>query len=247
MKISIITVCYNSETSIDKTLQSIANQTYKDIEYIIIDGGSTDGTLDLIEKYRHNITKQISEVDAGLYDAMNKGIQLATGELVGILNSDDTFFNNHVLEDVSNFHKKHVIEASIGDIVQHNEHGKIVRTYKADKWNPQKLKIGFMPPHPAIFFKRSLFDTFGLYELDFIIGADYELITRFFLKNNITWKYSGMTTTAMLIGGLSSSGMSSYKLISKEIGKALDRNNIDYSPLKVKLRGFWKIVGILRK
>ena len=104
-----------------------------------------------------------------------------------------------------------------------------------------------MPAHPAIFFKRELFDTFGNYQLDFIIGADYELITRFFLKEKISWKYSNLTTTSMLIGGLSSSGVSSYQLISKEIKKALTRNNIEFSYLKVQLRGFWKVIGLLNK
>ena len=104
-----------------------------------------------------------------------------------------------------------------------------------------------MPAHPAIFFKRELFDKFGIYQLDFTIGADYELITRFFLKHKITWKFSDITTTSMLIGGLSSSGVSSYQLISKEIKKALSRNNIKFSYLKVQLRGFWKIIGFLKK
>lgn len=247
MKISIITVCYNSAATINKTFQSVALQTYKNIEYIVVDGNSKDATVPIIKKNESLITKWVSEPDKGLYDAMNKGIQLATGDLVGILNSDDTFYNNSVLEELVDFHKNNAIDASIGNIIQHNENGKIVRKYNARNWKPKKLKIGFMPPHPAIFFKRELFEKFGLYHLDFTIGADYELIARFFLKNNITWRYSGITTTAMLTGGLSSSGMGSYKLISKEIGKALSRNDIDYSPLKVRLRGFWKIVGLLRK
>jgi hypothetical protein len=104
-----------------------------------------------------------------------------------------------------------------------------------------------MPPHPSIFFKRELFNKFGQYDLGFKIGADYELIVRFFLKNKITWKYSGITTTAMLIGGLSSSGSSSYKLITKEIQKALSMNGISYSPIKIKMRLVWKLIGFLKK
>ncbi len=247
MKISIITVCYNSAATLEKTIQSVASQAYNNIEYIIVDGNSKDTTVEIIKKYESTITKWISEPDKGLYDAMNKGIQLATGDLVGILNSDDTFYNNTVLKDLINFHKQNLIEASIGNIVQHNAEGKIIRKYSAKNWQPEKLKIGFMPPHPAIFFKRALFSKFGDYQLDFIIGADYELITRFFLKNNIKWKYSGITTTAMLVGGLSSSGYKSYQLISKEIGKALRRNGIAFSTAKVHLRGFWKVVGLFKK
>ncbi|MDV7187788.1 glycosyltransferase family 2 protein [Lutibacter sp. TH_r2] len=247
MKISIITVCYNSATTLEKTIQSVAGQTHANVEYIVVDGNSKDTTVAIIKKNEDVITKWISEPDKGLYDAMNKGIQLATGDLVGILNSDDTFASENVLKKVANFHSQNAIDASVGNIVQHKQDGTIVRTYSAAKWNPEKLKIGFMPPHPAIFFKRTLFDSFGLYHLDFTIGADYELITRFFLKHNITWKYSGITTTKMLIGGLSSSGVKSYQLISKEIAKALTRNEIKFSPLKVRLRGIWKISGLLKR
>ena len=247
MKISIITVCYNSATTIEKTILSVASQTYANIEYIIVDGNSKDNTLEILKKHENKILKWISEPDKGLYDAMNKGIAMATGDLIGILNSDDTFHSNTVIEDIVNFHRKNDIEASVGNIVQHRENGKIVRLYSSKYWNPEKLTIGFMPPHPSIFFKKDLFNKFGNYDLGFKIGADYELITRFFLKNKITWMYSGITTTAMLVGGLSSSGTSSYKLITKEIQKALAMNEIAYSSFKIKMRFFWKIIGFLKK
>ena len=247
MKISIITVCYNSEKTIERTFLSVKNQSYAHIEYIVVDGGSTDGTLDLIKKYKDTVTKWVSEPDKGLYDAMNKGIMMATGNIVGIVNSDDTFFNNEVLQDIVAFHQQNKIEASVGNIVQHNQEGKIVRKYNASHWKPERLKIGFMPAHPAIFFKKELFDTYGMYSLDYKIGADYEIITRFFLKEKIIWKYSGITTHAMLVGGVSSSGLSSYKLITKEIAKALNRNNIEFSYTKVFLRGFWKLIGFLKR
>lgn len=247
MKISIITVCYNSDKTLEKTIKSVISQTYNNVEYIIVDGNSKDNTLDVIKEYQSNITKWVSEPDKGLYDAMNKGIAFATGDIVGILNSDDIFNNDTVLEDVAKFHKENNVEASVGNIIQFNDQGKTVRKYSAKQWNPEKLRIGFMPAHPAIFFNRDLFEKYGDYQLDFTIGADYELITRFFLKHNITWKFSDITTTSMLIGGLSSSGVSSYKLISKEIKKALTRNNIKFNYSKVQLRGLWKIVGFLNK
>jgi glycosyltransferase involved in cell wall biosynthesis len=247
MKISIITVCYNSAATIEKTIQSVANQTYTNIEYIIVDGNSKDGTLDIIKKQKDKITQWISEPDKGLYDAMNKGIAMATGDIVGILNSDDTFFSNTVLSEIADFHTKNAIDASVGNIVQHKEDGKVVRVYSSKYWKPEKLKIGFMPPHPSIFFRRELFDKLGFYELGFIIGADYELITRFFLKEKISWNYSGITTTAMLVGGLSSSGSSSYHLITTEIQKALLMNGVLFSPFKIKMRFVWKILGLLKK
>jgi glycosyltransferase involved in cell wall biosynthesis len=247
MKITIITVCYNSVATLEKTILSVVGQSYASIEYIIVDGFSKDGTLDVIQSHEDKISKWISEPDKGLYDAMNKGISIATGDLIGILNSDDTFNSNTVIEEIANFHRQNSIDASVGNIVQHKESGKIVRLYSSKYWNPEKLKIGFMPPHPSIFFKKELFDKFGNYALGFKIGADYELITRFFLKNKITWKYSGITTTAMLVGGLSSSGASSYKLITQEIQKALNMNGIIFSSFKIKMRFFWKIIGFLKK
>lgn len=247
MKISIITVCYNSAMTIEKTILSVAKQTYQDIEYIIVDGKSKDNTVSIIEKHKDVIHKWISEADKGLYDAMNKGVNLATGDLIGILNSDDVFNSDTVIEEIVDFHKKNNVDASVGDISQHKENGKVIRLYSSKFWKPEKLRIGFMPPHPSIFFKKELFAKFGYYDLGFKIGADYELITRFFLKNNITWKYSGIITTAMLVGGLSSSGSASYRLITKEIQKALSMNGINFSPIKIKLRFIWKIIGFLKK
>lgn len=247
MKISIITVCFNSEKTIEKTIQSVLAQTHFDCQYIVIDGASKDNTIEIIKKYENKIFKWISEPDKGLYDAMNKGIALATGNIIGILNSDDTFYSNTVLAEIAAFHDKNRIEASVGNVIQHKKNGKVVRVYSSKFWAPDKLKIGFMPPHPSIFFERNLFKKFGDYELGFKIGADYELITRFFLKNKISWKYSGITTTAMLVGGLSSSGSASYKLITREIQKALRMNIIAYSQSKIKMRFIWKIFGFLKK
>ena len=247
MKISIITVCFNGAATIEQTFESVKGQTYPNIEYIVVDGNSKDTTVSIIRKYEPIITKWISEPDKGLYEAMNKGIAMATGDLIGILNSDDTFTDNHVLENIAKFHLQNNVDASVGNIIQFNEEGKTVRKYSAKNWSPEKLKIGFMPPHPSIFFKRGLFEKYGKYHLDFVSGADYELIVRFFLKHHISWRFSNITTTAMLRGGISTSGLRSYQLISKEIAKVLAKNNITFSPIKVKLRVFWKLFGVLKK
>jgi glycosyltransferase involved in cell wall biosynthesis len=247
MKISIITVCYNSANTIESTFRSVESQIFADLEYIVIDGGSNDATLMIVNKYRHIITKLISEPDRGLYDAMNKGIKLATGDILGILNSDDIFKDDYVLHNIAEFHIENSIDASIGDIIQSNNFGRIVRKYSAKNWSPNKLRIGFMPAHPAIFFKRTLFDKFGNYNLDFTVGADYELVIRFFLCNNISWKYSNITTTSMLIGGISSSGYKSYNRISIEIKKALELNQISFSYFLIIIRIIWKLEGFLNK
>lgn len=245
MKISIITVCYNSASTLEATILSVASQTYDNIEYIIVDGNSEDGTLEIIKKHEKNVDKWISEPDAGLYDAMNKGLSMASGEIVGILNSDDTFFSKTVLTEIVNFHKDNCIDASVGTIVQRNEKGMLIRRYSAKDWTPENLRIGLMPPHPSIFFKRELFGVFGCYNTKFQIAADYELIIRLFLVKRISWKYSCIITTSMLIGGASSSGMASYNVITEEIQKGLKMNGIKFSPFIIKMRFVRKLIDYL--
>ena len=247
MKISVITVCFNSTSTIEETFKSVQKQSYKNIEYIVIDGGSNDGTLDLIKSYQKIITFWKSEKDKGLYDAINKGIELATGDYIGILNSDDTFFNDDTIKNVADcLNKSTNIDAIIGDIVQH-KNKKIIRKYSSKNWKPEKLKVGFMPPHPSIFIKRKLFKELGNYSLGYKIGADYELIIRFFLKNNISYKYSGITTTSMAVGGASSSGIKSYNKITEEVKKAFEQNDILYSHNRVKYRFFWKLFDFINR
>ncbi len=248
MKISIITVCFNSVETIEKTIESVKSQDYDDIEYIIVDGNSSDGTINIIKKYESNvIDKWISESDKGLYDAMNKGLEMATGDFVGVLNSDDYFYGNSTISKVVEFLKNHSdIDAITGDVM-YEKNGKIIRKYSSKKWKPDLLKIGFMPPHLSIFIRRTMFDKYGNYTLGYKIASDYELIIRFFLKNKIKYKYSDIITTIMSVGGLSSSGWSSYKTITKEIDKAFKTNNIAYSPFKVKFRFVWKLLDYIRE
>lgn len=247
IKISIITVSYNSSKTIEETIKSVQNQTYSNIEYIIIDGASKDTTTAIIKKYEDIITYWISEPDAGLYDAINKGIVKATGDYVGIINSDDVFYDKDTIEKIASFLSDNAgIEAITGDIVQHRN-GRIIRKYSSSNWLPHKLKKGFMPPHPSIFLKTELFSKYGNYSTEYKIGADYELIVRYFLKYKINYRYSGIITTSMAVGGVSSSGIKSYNVITREIKKAFAQNGIRYSPLKVKFRALWKVLGYINK
>ncbi len=157
MKNYIITVCYNSADTLEKTFLSVSEQTYDNIEYIIVDGNSNDGTLGIIQNHEDKITKWVSEPYKGLYDSMNKGIEMATGDIVGILNSDDTFYSNTVLAEIATFHNNNSFDASVGTIMQHKDNSQVARVYSSKYWSPEKLKIGFMPSHPSIFFKRDLF------------------------------------------------------------------------------------------
>jgi glycosyltransferase involved in cell wall biosynthesis len=247
MRVTIITVCYNSERTIEKTIQSVINQTYQNIEYIIIDGKSTDQTVTIIKSYNKFISKWFSEIDCGLYDAINKGIIHSTGNLIGILHSDDIFFSNNVIEEIVKFHSNNLIQASIGDILQVNRKGRIVRKYSSQNWDPAKLKFGFMPPHPSIFIKKELYLKYGFYLTDFKISADFEFVTRLFLKNKITWDYSNITTTKMLIGGLSSSGIGSYITVTREIAKSLKINRVKFMHIYIYFRFIGKFIDIIGK
>tara|TARA_B110000046_G_scaffold52469_1_gene58670 strand:- start:1796 stop:2542 length:747 start_codon:yes stop_codon:yes gene_type:complete len=245
MKLSLITVSYNSELTIRDTLESVKNQSNRDLEYIVIDGGSTDGTIEILKDYSNIIDKIVSEPDKGIYDAMNKGIEIATGDIVGILNSDDTFYSNTVINEVISFHKKNKIQASIGNISQYTKSGKLIRLYCSNSWVVKDLKFGFMPAHPSIFFEKELFNIFGNYSLDYKIAADYELIVRFFLKQKIIWKYSNIHTTKMLIGGASSNGIVSYINITREIIKALNDNGVRFFKATILFRFISKLNQVL--
>jgi len=202
MKISIITVSHNSVATIEDTIKSVINQNYPDWEYVIIDGGSTDGTLEIIKKYQDKITKIISEPDQGIYDAMNKGIKLATGDIVGIINSDDFYINENVLSKVVFEFSYDDIGAVYGDIVlvDNIKTDKIVRFWKAGDYNSNKLSSGWIPPHPAFFVRKSVYDRLGMFNLKFRIAADYELMLRF-LKNGVRIKYLPETLVKMRVGG----------------------------------------------
>jgi glycosyltransferase involved in cell wall biosynthesis len=238
-------VSYNSERTIEKTIKSVIEQSYRNIEYIIIDGNSSDLTLDIIKKYDDFIFYYVSEPDNGIYHAMNKGIKVATGELVCILNSDDTLYNSMVIERMMEFYNNNCVDALIGNVIQHDINNRMMRFYSSEKWSPEKLKIGFMPPHPSVFLRRCLFNELGDYNIRFKIAADYELITRFFLNYKISWVYLDIITTSMLIGGVSNSGLSSYKIISKEIQQSLKLNGVKFLGIIIHMRFLFKIKELI--
>jgi len=227
-RISIITVCFNSERTLEHTIQSVITQDYLNIEYIVIDGGSNDGTLEIVEKYKKNIATFISEKDEGIYDAMNKGIRAATGEIIGILNSDDTFYDSSVLSKIAQAFSEADIDATISDIVfvKRDSDHKVIRKYSSKRWGPWKFAWGFMPPHPSFFVKRNELNKLGLYKTGYKIAADYELMIRYLLINRINWKYIPIITTKMNLGGASTKGIKSLITINKEIARACRENNI---------------------
>ena len=228
IKVSIITVCYNSEKTIESTIQSVMAQDYPYLEYIVVDGASKDGTLEILQKYQEGITTLISEPDKGMYDAMNKGIKSATGQVIGILNSDDFFHDPQVISRVAKAFREEEIEAAIGDIVfvKEGAEEQVLRRYSARKWKPARFAWGYMPPHPSFFVKKTLFGKLGYYKTDYKIAADYELLIRFLLVNKINWMYLPHTTTKMRMGGKSTQGLKSLLTLNKEIARACKENGV---------------------
>ena len=228
MKISIITVVFNNAAMIAQCIDSVLAQDHPDIEYIVVDGASTDGTLDIIKKYGEKINTLISEKDKGLYDAMNKGIKSANGDLIGILNSDDFFYDSKVVSTIAAAFADESLDATVADIVfvKHNTLDKVIRTYSSKNWRPAKFAWGYMPPHPSVFIRRPVLNDVGLYNTSYKIAADYELLIRCFKRPNFKWKYLPLITTKMNTGGKSTSGLKSLFVINKEILRACYENQI---------------------
>ncbi|GGG96829.1 glycosyltransferase family 2 protein [Pedobacter zeae] len=237
MKISLITVVYNGETFLQECFDSVKAQTYANVEYLVIDGGSTDRTLDIIQENRSAIDYFVSEKDKGLYDALNKGIKRATGEVIGILNADDLFADANVLATVAQaFIGQPEIEGLYGDLNYiHPAAQQIVRTWKSHQHTPANLKNGWMPAHPTLYLKRSLFEKNGDYALDFGTAADYELILRYFYTHKIKAVYLPGLMVNMRTGGLSNQSLMSRIAAFVNDYKALKRNRIPY-PLFVVMK-----------
>lgn len=227
MRISIITVCYNSAATIEDTIKSVLAQNYSDLEYIIVDGKSKDNTMDIVNKYRDKIAKIISEPDKGIYDAMNKGIKMATGEVVGIINSDDFYQSNQVFDDVARCLENSSVDACYGDIVyvDRDNTDKQVRFWKAGQFQTKKLRSGWIMPHPAVFVKKSVYDRWGWFNLEFRIAADYELMLRFLL-NGVKVSYINKTLVCMREGGFSAVSWARRRAGWAELEKAWRVNNL---------------------
>lgn len=227
MKISIVTVCFNSARTIAKSLSSVRDQTYGNIEHLIIDGKSDDNTIDIIRNYEH-IATIVSEKDEGIYDAMNKGIKLATGDVVGILNSDDFFTSHTVIEEIaSEFRNKNIdaLYADVQFVSDRNQH-KVVRYYSSKSWNIERFKYGFMPAHPSFYVKSNLFTQLGYYKTDYQIAADFDLLLRFFTKGDLKYSYLPKPIVTMLTGGASTKSLKSKYILSKEVLRSCRENSI---------------------
>jgi glycosyltransferase involved in cell wall biosynthesis len=250
MKISIITATWNSGATLRDTMRSVLSQSYQDFEHIIVDGGSADNTIDIIRELEPEYggkLKWISEKDNGLYDAMNKGIRMATGDVVGILNSDDFYTADDVLKNIVTALDEHT-DAVYGDVhfVNGDDLTKIVRYYSSKHFRRWKMKLGFMPAHPSFYCRRDVYARYGGFDISFKIGADFENLVRLIYKAKINTKYIPMDFVTMRAGGVSTSGLKSYVIIFEEGLRALKMNGVTASPLLLCLRYPSKVVEVLK-
>lgn len=242
MKVSIITVTYNSAATLQDTLESVKRQDYPNIEHILVDGASKDGTVSIIKSYPH-VAKYVSEKDRGLYDAINKGILMSTGDVIGILNSDDFFPHNKVISNMVNLFKAQDVDAVFGDIafVRPENLTRVVRHYSSKRFHPRKFKYGYMPAHPSFYVKRRFYEEYGLYKLDYKIAADYELLMRFMHTNKLKYAYNPEVMVHMRTGGVSNKNILSRYTLNKEIIRACRENGVNTNMFIISLKYFSKV------
>jgi glycosyltransferase involved in cell wall biosynthesis len=226
-KVSIITVTYNSAATIKDTLESVAAQSYQNIEHIIIDGKSNDDTLRILQEYPH-ITKVVSEKDSGIYNAMNKGVQLATGDIIGILNSDDFYTNSQVISSVVEKLSQNNADGVYADLnyVNYDNTKKITRKWRSGFYKANSFLFGWMPPHPTLFVKKHVYDECGLFNESFKSAADYEFMLRIFVKHRLRFNYLSETIVHMRNGGKSNVNLNSRLNANKEDRKAWKLNDL---------------------
>lgn len=251
MKISIITSTYNSGATVRDTIESVLRQTYSDIEYIIIDGASQDNTMDIVREFSPQFNGRmrcVSEPDKGLYDAMNKGLRMATGDVVGILNSDDFYTGDDILERVASaLTNNPQTDAVYGDIhfVNSSDLSRPVRYYTSSRFRRWQMRFGFIPAHPSFYCRREVYQKYGLFDTSYRIAADFELLLRFIFIHRIKTTYLPLDFVTMRIGGVSTSGLKSYWQGCREHLRAYRNNGVYSNIFFESLRYIYKLGELL--
>lgn len=244
MKVSLITVTFNSGQTLSETIRSVSAQDYANIEYIIVDGASTDGTQDIVKSHGGIISEFISEPDRGLYDAMNKGISMATGDIVGIINSDDFYHRPDAISRIVAGFLDSQTECVFADIrfVAAEDLNKTVRYYSSKRFNLGAFSWGFMPAHPTFFTYRKNFEKYGLYKTDYKIAADFELLVRFLYKHQLPYRYLNFDLMKMRLGGVSTASLKSTWIINQEDLRACRENGLKTNYFRLYSRYFRKML-----
>jgi glycosyltransferase involved in cell wall biosynthesis len=244
VKVSIITVCFNSVATIRDTIDSVLAQDFDDLEYLVIDGGSSDGTMDIVREYGDNIDVVVSESDHGIYDAMNKGIELATGDVVGLLNSDDIYAYDSVLSELIELMVSSGSDTVFADlaIVDADNCERVIRHYDSNKFNPGRLAFGWMPAHPTFMVKRELYVKHGGFLTEYQIAADFEMVARLLHTVAASYAYLPVVAVKMRAGGISTRGLKSSWILNREIVRACRANGIKTSLARVFLKIPYKLM-----
>lgn len=248
MKISIITVVWNNASVIRNAINSVLKQRYPNIEYIIIDGASKDGTIQVIQSYGNQISKFVSEPDQGIYDAMNKGIKMANGDIIGILNSDDFYIDEFVIAKVINVFKEKNVDSLFADVVYVKPYNleKVVRYYDSSLCLPENFKKAMYPAHPTFFVKREIYTKYGYFKIDYKIAADFDLMARFLYTHKISYAYLPEAIIKMRVGGVSTSFKSVYINTLEQL-RVCRENGIKTNLWQILLKYPSKVVGLIRK
>lgn len=230
MKVSIITISYNSGHSIADAINSVLSQTYPDIEYIIVDGNSKDNTVEVVRSYGNRISQFVSEPDKGIYDALNKGIRMATGDVIGFMHSDDIYASIETVAHMVQKMQQTGADSVYGDLqyVFKEDTNKVLRYWKSGKYSHSKLLWGWMPPHPTFYVKKAIYDKYGVFRTEFRIAADYDIILRFLGKYRISTAYLPEVMVKMRVGGASNRSLKNIIRKSKEDWKAIKDNQVGY-------------------
>jgi glycosyltransferase involved in cell wall biosynthesis len=244
LKISIITISYNAKATIEKTLKSVEFQSYKNIEHIIVDGGSIDNTLEICNSFQH-ISKIISEHDDGVYDAFNKGLKLANGDVVGFLNADDVFCNENSVKEIADAFLNNETDIIYGNLDYVNKNGKIIRNWISKPYELGLAQKAWMPAHPTFYCKKKVYDQLGGYNDTFKIGGDFELCLRFLEVNQVPSFYLNKKLVKMLVGGISNNGLRSKLIIYKEELRAFKLNRIEVNSILFLIYKLKKIVQFI--
>lgn len=249
MKISIITVAFNAAHTIADTLESVAGQTHSEIEHIVVDGASTDGTLDVVRRHGQRVARLISEPDHGIYDAMNKGIRLATGDVIGFLNADDMYPDTGVLARVSAVLEREKLDALFGDaeFVSSARPDQPVRRYRSERFRPDRIAWGWMPAHPTLFLRRRVYERFGMFRTDYRIAGDFELVARMFHGGTLRYRHLPEVLVRMRTGGVSTGGWRNTILLNREVLRACRENGIQTNLPKILSKYPAKLLEFLRR
>lgn len=249
MKVSIITICYNAVDHIDETMRSVVIQEHKDIEHIVIDGGSTDGSLDKIKRYEDVVVHFVSEPDDGIYDAMNKGLSLATGDVIGFVNAGDMIARYDVIAAMVREFEKNKEDAIYGDAVMVNPDDitQVKRFWKGGEYDRHKFRSGWMPPHLGTYIRREVYDKFGHFTTDLNVAADYELLLRFMYKHSIRVRYVPRVLVRFRLGGASNASLAHIWKANREVYQAWKMNGLKVSPLIMLKKPLRKLGQYVKK